>query len=57
MDIDVLINILTQAKVDELKNVKIMNKNNDDSVFYSENISGFSYDFKDDSVVLFPEYI
>lgn len=56
MDIDVLIEILIHAKTDELKKVKILRKDSDMDSFYPENITGISYDFSDDSVLIFPEY-
>ena len=58
MDINVLINILIQAKGDELKKVKILRKdiNFDNDMYCLEDISGISYDFDEDSVILFPKY-
>lgn len=56
MDIDVLIEILIHAKNDELKKVKILRKDSDMYSFCPEDIAGISYDFSDDSVIIFPEY-
>lgn len=55
MEIDELINILNQAKRDELKHVKILRRA--EYEYSSEFVSGFSYDFLDDSIILFPDYL
>lgn len=56
MDIDVLINILTQAKNDGVKKVKIIVKDNDfDLHFSSEGITGISFNFEDSSIILIPQ--
>lgn len=57
MEIDKLIDLLLKAKDDELKNVKILRKDlTNEFSFVGEDITGYSYDFETDSIILFPEY-
>lgn len=58
MDIDDLINILEQAKAAELKKVQILVKDDYiDLTFSANDISGFSYSFDNDVIILLPQYI
>lgn len=58
MNIDDLIKALEHAKTQGLEEVKILRKEHDfDYTFCSENIIGFSYDYDNDDLILFPEYI
>lgn len=57
MDIENLIEILLKAKNSELKEVKILRKESTiDCCYAAEDITGFSYDFNNDSLILFPAY-
>lgn len=60
MKIEELINILNKSieQRDGIEKVKILTKDTDDDYIFSLNdISGWSYYFKDNAIVLFPDYL